>query len=166
MPKHARMDPIFKQRFKYFIISQIVTAQAAFTYVFFGNAMIKIPLEYQWILALLSGFIRELFTILLLKCSLKSLGDTADEDIIYKSKISCIHFIESAHALNMAILLGSVATPLTTYIIIGLDFSINIYHGLKIVYQLKFSKKENAKDEGKMSYFWCRNCYTYSALQI
>ena len=81
------------------------------------------------------------------------LGDTTDKDIINKSKISSIHLIETAHAVQLTIVLASVATPMTTYMILGMDFLINIYHGLKIVYQLKYSEKENAKHEGK-SCFW------------
>ena len=65
MPKHARMDPKFKKRFMYFIISQIIQIQAAFSYILFGYGMIKIPSEYQWMLGLSSGLIREFFVSLI-----------------------------------------------------------------------------------------------------
>ena len=148
MPKHARMDPIFKKRFMYFIISQIIQLQAAFSYILFGNGMVNIPSEYKWMLGLFSGIMKDFFIYLIVKSSLKSLGDTTDKDIINKSKISSIHLIETAHAIQLTIVLASVATPMTTYIMLGTDFLINVYNGLKIVYQLKLSKKENAKDEG------------------
>ena len=149
MPKHARMDPIFKKRFMYFIISQIIQLQAAFSYILFANGMVNIPSEYQWMLGLFSGIMKDFFIYLIVKSSLKSLGDTTDKDIINKSKISSIHLIETAHAIQLTIVLASVATPMTTYIMLGTDFLINVYNGLKIVYQLKLSKKENTKDEGK-----------------
>ena len=149
MPKHARMDPKFKKRFMYFIISQIIQIQAAFSYILFGYGMIKIPSEYQWMLGLSSGLIREFFVSLIKKSSLKSLGDTSDKDIINRSRISSVHLIETAHALQLTIVLASVATPMTTYIILGMDFLINISHGLHIVYQMK----ENSKDEGMRAVF-------------
>ena len=144
MPKHARMDPKFKKRYMYFIISQIISIQAGFSYIMFGYGMIKIKPEYQWILGLSSGIMREFFVFFIQKTSLKSLGDISDKDIINRSKLSSTHLIETAHALQLAIVLASVATPITTYTILGMDFLINISHGLHIVYQLK----ENKKDEG------------------
>ena len=144
MPKHARMDPKFKKRYMYFIISQIISIQAGFSYIMFGYGMIKIKPEYQWILGLSSGIMREFFVFFIKKTSLKSLGDISDKDIINRSKLSSTHLIETAHALQLAIVLASVATPITTYTILGMDFLINISHGLHIVYQLK----ENKKDEG------------------
>ena len=41
--------------------------------------------------------------------------------------------MESNHAIFVAIILGNV-TPTTVYCIIGIDFAINIYHALNIVY--------------------------------
>ena len=148
MPKDARMDPKFKKRYMYHIISHIISIQAGFSYILFGNGMIKIPSEYQWMLGLFSGIMRDFFVHFMVKSSIKSLGDTTDKDIINRSKISSTHLIETAHALQLTIVLASVATPITTYLILGMDFLINVYNGLKIVYQLKLSKKENAKDEG------------------
>ena len=110
--------------------------------------MIKIPSEYQWMLGLFSGVIRDFFVHLIIKSSRKSLGDTTDEGIINRSKISSVFLIETAHALQLTIVLASVATQFTTYMILGMDFLINQYNGFHIVYQLKLSKKENAKEEG------------------
>ena len=44
---------------------------------------------------------------------------------------------------SAAIIIGSVATPLTTYIVVGLDFAINIYHGLCAV---KLAKEKGVDD--------------------
>ena len=63
--------------------------------------MIKIPSEYQWMLGLSSGFMRDFFVRFMIpKSSIKSLGDTTDKDIINRSKISSVHLIETAHALQ------------------------------------------------------------------
>ena len=57
--------------------------------------------------------------------------------------VSCYFFL-------IAIIIGSVATPLTTYIVVGLDFAINIYHGLCAV---KLAKEKGADDyDGRLSF--------------
>ena len=45
--------------------------------------------------------------------------------------------MEKRHATVLAIILGVVATQASSYCIIGMDFAINIYDGLKIVYRFK-----------------------------
>ena len=66
-------------------------------------------------------------------------------------KLSATHKMESRHALFLTIMVGSVATDETVYAVVGIDFLLNIYTGLKIVYLLKYSSKENAKEEGKFN---------------
>ena len=51
------------------------------------------------------------------------------------------HYVEARHAVFLVTVLGDAATLNTTYVIIGMDFLLNIYHGLKIVYFIK--KKES-----------------------
>ena len=50
--------------------------------------------------------------------------------------------MEARHAICLATVLGEVATIATSFAIIGMDFTLNIYHALKIVY---FIKKKKAK---------------------
>ena len=56
-------------------------------------------------------------------------------------------YMEARHSMFLAITLAGVATPLTSYCIIGADFALNIYHGWKIVTASKNTGK--SKDEGK-----------------
>ena len=56
------------------------------------------------------------------------------------------HYVEARHAVFLVTVLGDAATLNTTYVIIGMDFLLNIYHGLKIVYFIK-KKKANPSDE-------------------
>ena len=51
----------------------------------------------------------------------------------------------SCYCFLIAIIIGTVATPLTTAIIVGSDFVINIYHGCR-VWKLA---KEKGKDDYK-----------------
>ena len=101
----------------------------------FGTAFIYIPREYQWLLALISPLIREFFVRFSLEISYKSAGNGSRG--AYSVKFPCMHYMESRHATVLAIILGGVATQTSSYCIIGMDFAINIYHGLRIVYRFK-----------------------------
>ena len=54
--------------------------------------------------------------------------------------------MEARHAVFLVTVLGDVATLATTYVIIGMDLLLNMYHGLKIVYFIK-KKKASPSDE-------------------
>ena len=53
------------------------------------------------------------------------------------------------HVLFLSIVLGSTATPATTYVMIGVEFVLSLSTGGRIIHLLKFSKKENAKEEAR-----------------
>ena len=57
--------------------------------------------------------------------------------------------MEARHAIFLATILGDVATIATTSVIIGMDFLLNIYHGLKIVYFIKKKKGSPSDDNSK-----------------
>ena len=56
------------------------------------------------------------------------------------------HYVEARHAVFLVTVLGDAATLNTTYVIIGMDFLLNIYHGSKIVYFIN-KKKASPSDE-------------------
>ena len=115
-------------------------------YVFFSTVFVNMPLEYQWILALICPLVRELFAWILLSVTYKAVGGSCE---FHGPKLATLHYIESKHGLFLAVMVGSVASPLSTWIILGMDFVIDIYHGFKIVYMLKSSKEEEKNIEGK-----------------
>ena len=45
--------------------------------------------------------------------------------------------MEARHAIFLATVFGGAATITTTLVILGMDFLLNIFHGLKIVYFIK-----------------------------
>ena len=53
------------------------------------------------------------------------------------------------HVLFLSIVIGTLATPVTCYVMIGIDTVLNLLNGAKIVYNWNYSKKENAKQTGK-----------------
>ena len=97
----------------------------------FGNAFVNVPQEYQWILGLLSPFAKDLSLKPLIKIVYKSacLGSTGAKSC----KFPVIHYITTKHAVFLAIVVGNVSTPLTTYCIIATDFAKTVYTALKII---------------------------------
>ena len=57
--------------------------------------------------------------------------------------------MEARHTIFLATILGDAATMATTSVIIGMDFLLNIYHGLKIVYFIKKKKASPSDDNSK-----------------
>ena len=62
---------------------------------------------------------------------------------------ACNHYVEARHAIFLASILGDIATIATTSVIIGMDFLLNIYHGLKIVHFIKKKKANPSNDNSK-----------------
>ena len=156
MPKIVRTDSHFKKRFGFFFVSQTLRPITAWSYGFLGTAFLNAPKEYQWMIGIFTPLVRELFVWTLLEVSYKASGISNLTRLIQdnhgthskypkKLKISCIHYMGSRHALFLAVVMGSIATSVTTNIIIALDFIINVYLALKIIYLLKYSKKVNSK---------------------
>ena len=145
MPKFARKDKQFRNRYSWFFWSQLTTLAVSWSYNFFTTVFTKVTKKYQWILGLFTPLIKEFFAWSFVKLTSKASGSSYK----HATKLSCIHYVESRHAVFMAIMVGSLLTPLTTYIILGMDFAINIYKGFEIVYLLKHSTKCNAKYHGK-----------------
>ena len=101
-------------------------------YLVLGIAFSTISNEYQWILALLSPLVREFWLWISPKGAFKASGENT-----IAAKYLCQHFVETKHAVFLAVILGGVATPETTYCILALDSLINLYHAVKIAIKSK-----------------------------
>ena len=147
MPKHARKDKQFRKRYAWFFLTQLTGLLIAILYQIWTTAFIKVPQDYQWVLGLLTPIIvKDIFVWALDNLSSRATGQNRTD----ATNLSCLHYIESKHAIFVSIMMGSILTPFTTWIILGMDFVMNIYTGLKIVHLLKYSKKENAEDDGRV----------------
>ena len=70
------------------------------------------------------------------------------------------HYVEARHSMFLAITLAGVATPISSYIIIGLDCAINLYRGSKIYYNIKIKNK--SLEEGKWDICVSERTFSYS----
>ena len=74
---------------------------------------------------------------------------------LYSFAKACNHYVEARHAIFLATILGEAATIATTLVIIAIDFLLNIYHGLKIVYFIKKKKASPSDDNSKFKITYC-----------
>ena len=114
-------------------------------YAFLGTAFLSVPSDYQFLLGLASPLAREILTWLLQATARKASRGTANDHqktIDYTTS----HWLESRHAIFLAIILSGIATPATLYCVVGMDFAINIFHGCKIAYNMK--KKGHSVEDG------------------
>ena len=91
-----------------------------------------IPQDFQWILGLLTPLPKMLFIKIFLKICSKGYGS-----ITHSAKVTVVHYLQITHALFLVLTMGYTATPATSYVILILDFVMNVYNGLEIVYKYK-----------------------------
>ena len=146
IPKLERKIPGTLKRYVWVVITLLSEFLAVFGYGVFTTVLVTMPKEYQWIVAAIGSPVICDFNVWILTTFCYKASGEQEFDTV---KLSTRHQMESRHALFLTIMVGSVATDATVYVVVGADFLINIYTGLKIVYLLKYSSKENAANEGK-----------------
>ena len=99
---------------------------------------------YQWILAFLNPFIREINFHLIYFASRKATN--SEEGFSGKSvKLLTQHYAYAKHAVFLAVIVGGVATPATNYCIVAIDFIEVMFDCLKIIRKYK----KNQEVEGR-----------------
>ena len=125
----------------------VTNALVFLIYEYLATPFRKIPQAYQWILGLLTPLPGMLFIKLYLKICSKAHGP-----IPYSVKVAVVHSLELQQGLFMVITMGFTANTITTYTILGLQLFISLYNGLNIIYKLKYSKKGNSENEGRLPF--------------
>ena len=141
MAKTDREDENFRKRYLWFMSNYFFMVLVAWAYGLFAVAFTYVPNDYQWLLGLVSPLVRIFDVFVLNEIAKKASG-------IEETNLCSVHYMESRHALFFAIIIGSVATPLTIYLVIGFDFIINIYNGLYVVLMIKKKGKFEEDKEG------------------
>ena len=118
-----------------------------FFYKFLTIPFVKIPKDYQWILALLLPLPKMFFIKLFLKICSKAYGS-----ITRSVKVCVVHSVHLQHALFLVLTMGFTATKTTSYTILGLKFVMSLQKCLKIIYKLKYSKKGISMKEGRFQF--------------
>ena len=105
---------------------------AKFTYAAYGIGFAIVPSEYQWMLGLASPLLRELFIILFCKAGYNASGDDFKKGD-FNVRYSATQCAEIRHCVTMALIIGGAATELTAYLILALDFAINLFRCFMII---------------------------------
>ena len=144
-PKQWRKNEAFRKRLKLTVAATALNKLVAIPYGVIKMMLLRCPSVYQWIIALFLPLVREIMiwmTIKLLKGSTN--GD------ITRAELACNHAMCTAHAFIIAVILGSIATVETSAVLLGIDFIINLYICVKIIYLNKNRPGEVEK----------QNCFT------
>ena len=129
LPKEWRQDQTFKKRFQRFMMgaTYIILTQLAYNMIM--AAVQATPANFQWIVALFLPLVREITLMLALKIFAGSAnGDFDSTRVFWTFDIGVIH----ANAL--ALTLGNSATAKSASAIIGMDFVINLFICLRMIY--------------------------------
>ena len=161
-PLAWRADPAFRTRAKFLLLAQMFILVMSLQYWAFSWTFFAVPLQYQWILAILLTLVRELNTLALAAicekepnfniakgeqnqhCLFRVFFVSLKTQLILMSDISAIaqqialgpdisvelvahNLAISYHMIFLSVCVGGLATDATLYVLIAIDFVINIY---------------------------------------
>ena len=144
LPKLHRQNENTRQMIKYFYWAEVIFLATFWVYLFLGKIFLSIPSKYQWILAIFVPFLREIISRGLTNMCCKT---TNPEDNI--PKIACLHAIGSRHAIFLSVAVSSILNDETCYVLLGMDFLINIFLCLKII---RDTRKKLVSPKRKLKY--------------
>ena len=98
-----------------------------------GAIFARIPKDREFLLGFITPFVREVFTKMLHALGYRASGDSTKSS--RSVTLTIIHWCEVRHGIFLAVVLGN-ATDATIYVILALDFTINVLKGVHIVYKV------------------------------
>ena len=144
LPQKWRKDHGYRKRYRYYAATHLYSAVIFYKYTILGKIFTDFPDKYQWILSLTLPFIRE-FDIMIQEYLAHKSADAKDTSVT----ISVMHNINTQHCIFLAVMLGSKATDLSSWIILGSDFIYNSYLALSLI-RIKKSGNISDKNDQKM----------------
>ena len=131
-PSDWRKNYQFRKRLKFFLLSMAFNHAMTSQYSFIAKVLLASKEKKQWVFAIFLPLIREINNWIMKKLAIKSAsGDTS------AVSITTAFNINTRHALFLSYVLGSVSTTLSSYIILGMDFTFNVFMALRIVWWQK-----------------------------
>lgn len=146
VPFSMRNDAKFRCRLKFFFLAYAFNFLIAIEYQGLSKIMTAVPPSYQFIVAIFLPIVREVNLRVQTKIAFKASG-CQDSSV----KITCIHNVNTRHSLFLAIVMGSTTSLLTSVVIIGIDFAINIFFYLQLVWlKRKYFYNDSRMQEAAM----------------
>ena len=128
-PKNWRKNKDFRKRLIwYFVTVFIADFVANASYSILDMLFIKIPLSYQWIMALVLPFFKE-FNI----WTSKKLASRASRGDLSRTSIVCSYNVSTKHLMFLTVKVANGTTATLIYILAA-DFLLNVYFAIRIVY--------------------------------
>ena len=144
-PAKWRQHIEFKERFKYLVVALMTNFMLVnIDYIILGKIFTILPEKYQWVLAVTFPFLREFHIWIQLKLAYKA-SDADDTSVT----ISVSHNINTRHCVFLLVIFGTQATNLSSWFILGLDFMVNAYLAIKIIW-IKTRRISNDKNDKEM----------------
>ena len=129
LPKNWRKSRSLRKRMKFFIIILNITLISNIAYNMILEFIKKAPDLYQPIISLILPAWREISVWI----TQKFLGKTSNGDI-WGSTIFLKYLYFTNHAIILCVVLGSISTDITSMILMGIDFSYNLWLCFRIVW--------------------------------
>ena len=132
IPRTWRQNPKFFTTIIWLVVTQLFLIVVFLLYFLLGFGFYVIPMDYQWTMALIIPFVDGFSTKILGALANKAAGRRdASVETIAGSLISI------STSLFMSINLGSIATDVTSYVILGIAFFLNLIDILGVVRKIK-----------------------------
>ena len=126
-PSNWRKEKDIWRKFKFFILAIIINFGVTLTYTMYTKALLAVSLQYQWTVAVFLIPLRNFNVWLQTKVGYEAAG-VQDASIA----ITCSHNMNNRHCFFLSVVLGTIATDVTCWVILAIDFCINIFFVLKI----------------------------------
>ena len=138
-PQSCRVESIFRKQFGYFLVAQMLGNVNTWTYLAVALLFGVVSNDYQWILALILPIIREILQFLLSRVCYRS-AQCNDSTVAISSWCT----VATRQALFIAVQMSSVANNITSYLILAVDFTLNMILCFKII--SRYKKNNNHVD--------------------
>ena len=140
-PSNVRNNPDFRNRMKFLFVAMHIFVALDVPYNVISMLLQKFQNQYQPIIAMLLPITRELiiwsFSTVIAKTSRE---DENSASMMLKFVVSVQHTTFLCYAM------ASFATDITSWVLMGIDFSMNIYLSLRLVW-LKKKRPESIQDQ-------------------
>ena len=127
-PKTHRGRKSFRKSLKYYYFSELVFLSVFWVYLLLGKLLLSIPSTYQWLMAISLPFLRDIICRIVLKINYEI---AKERDPLFN--ITSLHAIRSRHKIFISVAISSILRSETGYLLLGIDFFINILLCMKII---------------------------------
>ena len=144
IPVEWRKSKKIKKRYRFFIATAVYYSMSYYQYIAFSIIFEYVPLNRQWSIAIMLPLLREV-NIWIIEMLAQKSADGTDTSVT----IATTHLVNTRHCIFLAVMVGTKATNLSSWIILLADFFYNLYLTLKIIW-IKKTKPNNEKNNLEM----------------